>query len=370
MNPFLDFRKILHEEKRRYSDLLQCPVIGWTCTYLPLEILEAAGISPYRILPETSSDKADAYLDPNFCPFLKASLGKALEGGYSFLSGIIMLNSCDGMRRLYDAWRFYCYPPFSYLLDIPRIVTPSAITFFRDELRDLINQIEDHFRIKISEDGLGNAIEEANTTRSYLKHLFTLQGRGDPPLMQSNILEIVSEGWKNPRKVFNKSLKLFIERLETYPPNNLEGPKVMVTGSLMEGSALIRLVEELGGQVVSSELCVGNRITGRIVLDSDPLGSLSKAYLEKTSCARMYDTERRIRYLIQELKRTQAQGLIYFSLKFCDPYLYEAPAIEETLRKMGMPMLFIEGEYTGKMSGGIRTRVQAFLEVLERDARE
>ncbi len=370
MNPILDFKKIIHEEKRRTSNLQEGPVIGWTCTYLPLEILEGAGISPWRILPETSSDKGDAYLDPNFCPFIKASLGKALEGGYSFLSGIIILNSCDGMRRLYDAWRFYCHPSFSYFLDLPRMVTPSSIAFFRDGLKDLIKQIEDHFRLKISEDGLINAIEGANTTRTYLKRLFSLQGRGDPPLMQSDILEIVSEGWKNPRRVFNKSLNIFLQGLETYPPTHLEGPRVMITGSLMEGSALIHLIEELGGQVVSSELCVGNRIIDQIVLDSDPLGSLSKAYLEKTSCARMYDTEQRIGHLKQELERTQAQGLIYFSLKFCDPYLYEAPAIEETLRQMGMPMLFIEGEYTGKMGGGIRTRVQAFLEVLERDARK
>lgn len=370
MRSFLNFKKIINEEKRRSSDLQEYPIIGWTCTYLPLEILEAAGIFPYRILPETSSDKADAYLDPNFCPYIKASLGKALEGGYSFLSGMIMLNTCDGMRRLYDAWRFYCHPSFSYLLDLPRIITPSSIAFFRDGLGNLIKQIEAHFKIKFSEEGLIRAIEEANTTRSLLKHLFSLQDRGDPPLRQSDILEILSEGWKNQRKVFNKSLKLFLQELETHPPYPLEGPRVMVTGSLMDGSALIRLIEELGGQVVSSELCVGRRMVDRIFIDTDPLRSLSQAYLEKTSCARMFDTDRRIGHIKQELERTQAKGLIYFSLKFCDPYLYEAPAIEEALRQMGIPLLFIEGEYTGKMRGGIRTRVQAFLEVLERDARE
>ena len=71
--------------------------------------------------------------------------------------------------------------------------------------------------------------------------------------------------------------------------------------------------------------------------------------------------------LKEDVTRTGAHGMIYFCLKFCDPYLYEAPAVAEELRKMGIPILSLEGEYTGRVSGGTRTRVQAFLEMLERD---
>jgi benzoyl-CoA reductase/2-hydroxyglutaryl-CoA dehydratase subunit BcrC/BadD/HgdB len=80
----------------------------------------------------------------------------------------------------------------------------------------------------------------------------------------------------------------------------------------------------------------------------------------------MADTGARISLLKDDLRRTGDQGVIYFCLKFCDPYLYEAPAVAEALRHMGVPVLFIEGEYTGRIGGGIRTRVQAFLEMLER----
>ena len=73
------FEKILADLKKDALGDDEKPIIGWTCTYLPLEILEAAGLEPYRILPEPSSEKADAYLDPNFCPFIKSALGKAIE---------------------------------------------------------------------------------------------------------------------------------------------------------------------------------------------------------------------------------------------------------------------------------------------------
>lgn len=364
---FLIFKRLLEDLKEKDSSNLKKELVGWTCTYLPLEILEAADLIPFRILPETTTEKADSYLDPNFCPFIKASLEKALSKEYSFLSGIIILNTCDGMRRLFDAWRFYCKPSFSYLLDLPRVIHPLSVAFFKESLKDLIKQLDFHFGKRITEVDLQIAIERSNTSRALMTKLFSLQGRGDPPLTHGDIIEIISEGWKVDRSVFNQALEKFIDLIGEDQKACPEGPKVMVTGSLLEGSALIRLIEELGGVVVASDLCSGQRILNRVNLNSDPLLSLSHSYLGKPPCARMHDTKRRIEGLKQKLIESHAQGLIYFSLKFCDPFLYEIPSIEEALKNIGLPMLFIEGEYTGKLSGGWRTRVQAFLEMIEED---
>lgn len=366
MGEMLSFKELLSDLKEQELGVEERPIMGWTCTYLPLEILEAGGLRAYRILPEPSSETADAYLDPNFCPLIKTSLGTAIEGGYSFLSGIVMLNTCDGMRRLYDAWRYYCPPAFCFLLDLPRIISPSSTAYFRERLGELIEHIERHFGVRITHDGLAGAIEEANFTRSLLKRLLSLQGRGNPPLRHSDIIDIFAQGWRNPRRAFNKVLGRFVAQLEAQPSTPPKRLKVMLTGSLLDGSPLIRLIEELDGDVVASDLCTGGRFLEGVVLSPDPLRSLSEAYLEKAPCARMYDTERRISYINGEVKSKGAQGVIYFSLKFCDPYLYEAPAIAQALRQMGVPTLFIEGEYTGVFSGGSRTRVQAFLEMLER----
>ncbi len=343
------------------------PIIGWTCTYLPLEILEAGGLQPYRIIPEPTSERADSYLDPNFCPFIRASLGKVLGGGYPSLSGIVLLNTCDGMRRLFDAWRFYCAPSFSFLLDLPRVITPSSLAYFRERLQELKEELERHFEVQITQDALVEAIEEANLTRSLIQRLLLLKGRGDPPLQEADIMDILAEGWGSPRKIFNEALQRLVKELEPHPPAPLNGPKLLVTGSLLEGSSLIRLVEELAGEVVVSDLCTGGRFLEEVPPFSDPLGALSEAYLNKPLCARMWDTQRRIANIKAEISRTGAQALIYFALKFCDPYLYEAPVLKEALQEIGIPVLFIEGEYTGRVSGGVRTRVQAFLEMLERD---
>lgn len=368
MQEILALRKIVSELKKGERSGEEKPVLGWTCTYIPLEIFEAAGLRPYRILPEPSSERADAYLDPNFCPFIKTCLGKAIEGGYAFLSGIVMVNTCDGMRRLYDAWQFYGSPPFSFLLDLPRIITPSSVAYFRDRLEALVTEIGRYFDVKVNENELALATEEANVTRSLLRRLLALQGRGHPPLRHGDILDIFAAGWRSPRKAFNQALERLLSKLEAEDEISPKMIKLLLTGSLLDGSRLVRLVEALGAEVVATDICTGGRFPDNVVLSSDPLYALSEAYLKKTPCARMFDTKRRISFLKMAVNRTGAQGLIYFSLKFCDPYLYEAPAIQSAMRKMGIPVLFIEGEYTGRIGGGTRTRVQAFLEMLERNA--
>jgi benzoyl-CoA reductase/2-hydroxyglutaryl-CoA dehydratase subunit BcrC/BadD/HgdB len=271
------------------------------------------------------------------------------------------------MRRLYDAWRFYSPPPFSFILDPPRLVTPTSLAYFKDQLQWLVATINRHFGVDITNDKLSQAIESANSTRRLLKRLLDLQHRGDPPLQHADIIDIISEGFKRPRSIFNAALEQLVKGLEKASDGPSGGLKVVVSGSMLDGSALVRMVEGLGGQVAASDLCVGGRLLDEVVLSSDPLSDLAHAYLKNRPCARMTDTEARVSMLKEDMRRTGARGMIYYCLKFCDPYLYEAPAVAEELRKMGIPILSLEGEYTGRVSGGARTRVQAFLEMLETD---
>jgi len=368
MHKLLQFKEILGNLPNERIDKENRPLVGWTCSYLPLEILEAAGLQPYRILPRPCSETADSYLDPNFCPFIRATLGSAMDGEYSFLSGMVLLNTCDGMRRLYDAWRYYCPAIPAFFLDVPRVITPFSLAYFREELNRLARQIEKEFRVILSADALTRAIGEANRSRALLKKLISLRGRGDPPLNYGDIMDILAEGWKNPRESFNEALQRLTGHLEGELPQDSRKLKVMVTGSLQEGCALIRLLEELGAEVVGSDLCTGERFVHEVDSSADLWWSLGEAYMNKTPCARMYDTERRAAHIEEEVRRSGAHGLLYISLKFCDPYLYEGPTIRRTLGQMGIPTLFLEGEYTGRVGGAVRTRVQAFLEMLERHA--
>lgn len=356
-NLLIDLKKNMLNSSRRYQ-------IGWTCSYVPTEIVEALNLIPIRVLPDKNIGSGDSYLDPNLCPYIKASIGDIISGEYGHISGFILTNSCDGMRRLFDAIRFYHPSYFYFLLDVPRFSNESTILFFKDRLKGLMTSLEKYFSIKMCEDDLIESINNANETRKLLRKLFSLQGMGLPPLQHSDILEIIKFGYKNERYLFNEALLKFLETIRPSIKQN-RAKRIMITGSLFIPVDIIRIIENLGADVIYSDICTGERILEEVSLDSDPLFSLSKTYLGKFPCARMLNSESRFMRIIKKIEEGKVSGVIYYTLKFCDPYLYEVPGFIERLRSKNIRVLSIEGEYTSKVSESIRTRIQAFLETMD-----
>ena len=74
--------------------------------------------------------------------------------------------------------------------------------------------------------------------------------------------------------------------------------------------------------------------------------------------------ERRFEYLKELVESSGAAGVIYSTVKFCDSHLYDLPLLDKDLRQAGIPFLWLENDYEWTGLGQLRTRVEAFLEML------
>ncbi len=97
------------------------PTVGYICSYIPKEVIHAAGILPYRVGARgcTSTDEADVWMAPITCSFARGCLEMALKGEYDFLDGLISMNTCECMRRMCDNWTHQVEMPFSYYMSVP-----------------------------------------------------------------------------------------------------------------------------------------------------------------------------------------------------------------------------------------------------------
>ena len=125
--------------------------IGWLCTYTPEEIIHAAGFQPVRLSGKGNPIKsADACLHNNLCPFVRSVLDDVLDDSSGKFDGIIFVNSCDAIRRLYDAWQTFIKADFTYILDPPKSIHSSSITHYADQLRCLVQSLEQHYGVTIT----------------------------------------------------------------------------------------------------------------------------------------------------------------------------------------------------------------------------
>ncbi|MFH1646327.1 MAG: 2-hydroxyacyl-CoA dehydratase family protein [Chloroflexota bacterium] len=347
------------------------PVVGWFCSYTPLEIIDAAGLHPYRIVPEPgrAMTRADSYIDRNCCPYVRTILGEALDGAYDFLDGLVVVNSCDPMRRLYDVWRYNIEGKFIHLLDLPRIETESAVAYYRECLLGLVAALEDRFQVTISDAALAKAIADRNRTRSLLRELY-LANRESGHLPAAQLHGVVRAGTLLPQDDFAGMLERLLDEVKNAPVEFKEGPRLLITGSIMDNPQIVEFIEECDARMVGDDLCNGTRqFWYEIEPDGDPLAALSRHYLGRTPCPRMKDAQRRFDHVLRMVDDFRADGVVFYTLKFCDPFLFDVPLLKEQLEQRGIPSLLLEGDYTPGTLGRVRTRIEAFIEMLRQNVR-
>jgi bcr-type benzoyl-CoA reductase subunit C len=372
---FTALEKIQYSVEHHLEVLSQShkPVVGWFCAYTPVEILLAAGLYPYRIVPEPGRAMAlaDAYIERSFCPYVRSCLGEALQGRYRFLDGLVVVNSCDPMRRLYDAWRYYVGGDYISLLDLPRLSSDLAVEYYRECLLRLIGELAERYGVNISSAAMADAMVAHNQTRSRLKELYQLNQNGGLPIPAGEVQRVVRASTVLPMDTFTGLLEQLLGEVRHAGSDTREEPRLLISGSVMDNPLIIELIEQCGGSVIGDDLCTGTRQFWQPVEpDGDPLAALSRYYLNRTPCPRMKDAQRRFDHVFQLIDAFRADGVIFYTLKFCDPFLYDIPVLKSQLDARGVPSLVLEGDYTPGTLGRVRTRIEAFIEMLRQNVRE
>ncbi len=343
-------------------------VVGFTCAYIPEEILQAGGILPYRLSPTgcTETTEADAHMSHFNCTFARACLQLALKGDYDFLDGVVMMNSCDHIRRLWDNWRLTAGSPYMYYLSVPHKSGEGPEGWYRDELTMFKESLEGAFGIKITGESLASSMKVYDKTRALLKNLYELGERENPPLKGSEMMSVLLAGLHMPREEYNQLLEKLLSEVQKRKGISGHQARLMLMGGACDNPDFVQVIEDVGGLVVANTLCFGSRyFWSPMQRDGDPVSALAKYYLNRPSCARMAgEQQERYDYAKQMIDRFKVDGVIYQRQKWCDLWGGESFHAGEKIQALGLPFLIVEREYWLSGTEQLKTRVQALLELI------
>ncbi|MBM3713099.1 MAG: 2-hydroxyacyl-CoA dehydratase [Actinobacteria bacterium] len=383
--------------------------IGWLCTYVPEEIIIASGFSPARIIGKDKVKKAEGYCPINFCPYIKSALEDILNSS-SNLEGIVFTNSCDGMRRLYDLCNTYIADLPSFLLDVPRNKNEIAVKHFENNILKMIDFLESLSSKTIELTDLENSIKLCNEKRALLKRLNNYFKNLQSQIGIKNYFQILKFAMTEEPENFIEDLKKYLNYLDNEidnkqkssnisnnPEANNRESRIMIIGNFLDEDRLWDVFDELSCKISADDICNSSRYFENVTEPHAVAGLLNgyhsefstknsyadlntcekkdKIFLKlirdiavrqlyKPQCMRMSDLNFKLVEIKRNIKNNNIGGVIFISQKFCDNTLLFYPLFRQQLNMVNIPSLLLEIEHNNISTGQIKTRVQAFLEII------
>jgi len=353
-------------------------VIGYICSFVPLEFITAAGCIPFRIRGDIREPitKGDNLLETIVCPFIRSCFDLCVKDRYDYLSGIVIPHGCDSMVRSYSVWSYSLDFPYFHFVNTPSVVKESSHEFFKEELQSYRKSLESFTGKAVTDDDLAEAIRLHNENRNKTKALYEFK-KSDPPLISGTELQkVLTVGASLPvaeaNTLFDEVLAELSQRKEA-PVK--KGPRILLDGPCVDNFEITGIVEESGGNVVIDTTCMGTRdLWPHTDVDGDPVAALARRYLDKINCTKTHrenkagtfagDAEERFGDIGARAREFAVDGAILYLYKYCDPFGFEVPARKAYYESLNVPLLYIEDTYSAGTIGQLKTRIQAFLEMI------
>ncbi|MCS5422512.1 MULTISPECIES: double-cubane-cluster-containing anaerobic reductase [Psychrilyobacter] len=351
-------------------------IVGTFCTYTPKELIYAAGAVPVSLcsVSEETIPTAEKHLPKNLCPLIKASYGYALTDKcpYMYFADMIVgETTCDGKKKMYELLGEL---KDTYIMQLPQTQDKErGMDLWKEEVSRFKDKLEKKFNVSISKEKISEAISQINDERKLLKEFYSLGKLTPPPLSGYEMHKVLNGvSYTFDKKLQNEKIREIIENLKEIDRNksskvSVRAPRILITGCPIGGVAekIIKPIEDAGAVVVSYENCGGAKNLDRLVDETiDPIQALAEKYIS-IPCSVMSPNTDREDLLKRLMDEYQIDGVVEVILQACHTYSVETHMIKRVVTKeKDVPYIALETDYSTGDTGQIKTRIEAFIEML------
>jgi len=349
-------------------------VVGTFCVFVPDEIILAAKAISVGLCAGSQFwiEDGETVMPRNLCPLIKAFMGAKVGGTCPYFNScdiVIGETTCDGKKK---AWEILDeYVPV-HVMDLPQMKRAKDYKMWEEEIKLFIEKVEEITGNKVTVESLKEGIGIVNAKRRALKRLYDLRKLKPSPISGLDALLISQIAFYDNPLRFTEMLNALCdeldERVKTMQPDTRK--RIMITGTPMAvpNWKLHSIIEGLDAQIVVEETCTGTRYFENEVSEEgdtleDLIKNLADRYL-KINCACFTPNDGRVEDIVRYASEYSVDGVIDSNLSFCNTYSVEHGGVDKALKEKAIPVMHIETDYSSEDSGQIKTRVEAFLEMI------
>lgn len=354
-------------------------ILGYLSALGPVEIMTAAGAVPLRLKGNVSEPitRADAHMETIACPFIRNVFDSALKGRFDYLDGMVMPHQCDSTDKTSNVWSHNLGLPYWHFLNVPHLADDPSVGFFTSVLGVFKKSLEKFMGREITDKDLARAVEAHNENRRVMRELYSLRRFVSPLISGVEMTKVLVAAMSLPVDESTSLIKGVIREVQerTAHSGMTSGPRVMIIGDQIDNTAIAEIIEDAGAELVMDHLSLGSKIYWPDVdVTADPLVGIADRYLRKVKLPTTFvaggDTyeenlEARFGHIREFITEFKVNAAIIFVYKYCDPYGFEVPALKGFIESTGVRVLYLEDEYSTSTLGRMKTRIEAFLEMIE-----
>lgn len=351
-------------------------IVGMYCAYGPRELVLAAGALCFGLCSTKEAPIADGEktLPRNFCPLIKSSYGMAVtdQCPYFLYSDLVIgETTCDGKKKMFELMSKF---KKVHVMRLPSsYANPEDHEYWLGEVIRLKDTLEQEFNVTITDEALRQAIRDTNRERRLMQQLSEFMKLDPVPISGSTMLELSwQKNFSLDRSEFAEIISDMISYVEGCITNGRSAfPKgakrIAITGvpTGVGADKVLKIIEECGAAIVYQENCSGMKSYVTLVdEEKSPLEAIAENYL-RIPCACMSPNPIRLESFAHIIRDYKVDGIVDVTWQGCHTFNVESRVLQDYIKdNFGIPFLHIETDYSQGDREQIRTRVQAFLEMM------
>ena len=350
-------------------------VIGYMPVYVPREIVHAAGMLPLGILgggADMEVIHGDAYYQSYICRIPRSTIEMAINGKLDFVDGMIFPSICDVIRNLSGIWKILFKEKYVRYFDAPQNFREEVGgVFYANELRELRDGLARLGGREVSDDDVRRSIAVYNENRRWVNEVYDFRAAFPWKAPSAEIYLLMRAGMVLPPEEHTLLLREYLAAAEAANRPMRDNCRVILTGTFCEQPPLnlIKSLEMSGCYIVDDDLMLVTRwLLADVPTEGDPINNLSRAFLlhsAETAAKYEVDPARKGRYLIDAVRKRQADGVIFAAPSFCDPALLDKPMIISRIEPLGIPYIHIQYAENSSQMQPIREQSGTFADSIK-----
>lgn len=345
-------------------------IIGCSPIHLPVELVYASGMAPMGIWGSYGEiAMAKEYFPAFYCSIVQRTMEMALNGTLDCLSGIMVSIQCDSLKALGQNLKRSIGKniPYIHVAMAQHRKIEVGVDFNETQYRKVKAQLEEIAEREITDEDIEAAIKLFNESKILMREFSELAAKHPDVITPYWRSKVLVGATYIDRKEYTENLKELNQILREKEVVEWKGIKVVTTGILTNSNSFNQILEENNIAIVEDEVAQESRQFRTLVDENtgNPIRALAKYLGDIEGCSVMYDPDKlRSEMIIDKVKKSGADGVIYVQAKFCDPEEFDYPIFKKALEKEGIKLVMIETDQQMTNFEQARTSIQTFAEML------